>query len=348
MSALTRSFLLLALLCVAILSCKDDNGSTGPDKTSAALEDAFALAGENANLKCLIVYKDDHIVKERYFHPGDSTSPHDVRSVTKSIVATLIGIAIDKGIIASEDSTIGNYVRALVDTLEPAKAGITIRHLLSMTSGLDGNDIPNVLEYNNWFNAPDQVEYTLGKSMLYQPGRVFGYNTGASHLTSVILTQSTGMSTFQFADRYLFQPLGIAEPTWGTDRQGYYNGGAALSLAPHDMLKIGQLYLKKGIYNGVRIVSESWIDKASTFKITTNNILPFGSGYGYFWWVGYTGRHDYFFANGYGGQFIVVVPGVNLIIVATNRWSGVPIATANQQWDSTLGLIMNTIVPLYE
>ncbi len=344
-----RSFLLLALLSVVLLSCKDRNdGSAGPDNTTSSLEDAFALAGQNANLKCLIVYKDDHIIKERYYHPGDSTSPHDVRSVTKSIMATLIGIAIDQGIIPSEDSTIGIYVHALVDTLEPAKAGITIRHLLSMTSGLDGNDIPNVLEYNNWFGAPDQVEYTLGKPMLYQPGRVFGYNTGASHLTSVILTRAAGMSTFQFADRNLFQPLGIAEPAWGTDRQGYYNGGAALSLAPHDMLRIGQLYLKKGMYNGVRVVSEGWIDKASTFKVTTNNLLPFGPGYGYLWWVGNTGRHDYFFANGYGGQFIVVVPGLNLIVVATNVWSGVPVAAANQQWDNTLDLIMNKIISLYE
>ena len=114
------------------------------------------------------------------------------------------------------------------------------------------------------------------------------------------------------------------------------------------MLKIGQLYLNKGVYNGVRIVSESWINKASTFKITTNNIVSFGPGYGYLWWVGNTGRHGYFFANGYGGQFIVVVPDLNLVVVATNVWSGVPAATANQQWSSTLALIMNRIVSLYE
>jgi CubicO group peptidase (beta-lactamase class C family) len=342
-----RFFLLAALLSTSSLSCKDDH-STGPAEASPELEEAFSLAGQNANLKCLIVWKDGQIVGEKYFHIGDYLSVHDVRSVTKSIMATLIGIAIDKGIIPSEDAPIGNYISSLVDTLEPAKAGITIRQLLSMTSGLEGNDIPDVMEYNNWISAPNQVEYTLGKRRIHQPGSAFGYNTGACHLTSVILTKAAGMSTFQFADQYLFQPLGIEANSWGKDKQGYYNGGAALSLTPQDMLKIGQLYLAKGVHNGVRIVSESWIEKATTSQITTNNILSFGPGYGYLWWVGNTGGHGYFFANGYGGQFIVVVPDLNLVVVATNVWSGVPPATASQQWSSTLTLIMNNIVALYD
>jgi CubicO group peptidase (beta-lactamase class C family) len=341
-----RFFLLAALLSTSSLSCKDDNG-TGPAEVSPELEEAFSLAGQNANLKCLIVWKDGQIVKEKYFHVGDDLSAHDVRSVTKSIMATVIGIAIDKGILPSEEAPIGNYLSALVDTLEPAKAGITMRHLLSMTSGLDGNDIPDFQEYNNWHNAPNQIEYTLGKRLIFPPGTVFGYNTGASHLMSVILTRAAGTSTFDFAKQHLFQSLGITGNSWGADRQGYYNGGAALCLTPTDMLKIGQLYLNKGVYNGVRIVSESWINKATTSKITTNNILPFASGYGYFWWVGNTGRHDYFFANGYGGQFIVVVPGLHLIVVATNVWSGVSGATANLQWNNTLDLIMNRIIPIY-
>ncbi len=318
-----RFFLLAALLSTSSLSCKDDN-STGPAEASPELEEAFSLAGQNANLKCLIVWKDGQIVKEKYFHVGDDLSAHDVRSVTKSIMATLIGIAIDKGIIPSEEAPIGNYISALVDTLEPAKAGITMRQLLSMTSGLEGNDIPDFQEYNNWLYAPNQIEYTLGKRMIYQPGSVFGYNTGACHLISVILTRAAGTSTFEFAKQHLFQPLGIAANSWGTDRQGYYNGGAALCLTPTGHAQDWPtLSRTKECYNGVRIVSESWINRATTSTITTNNILPFGSGYGYFWWVGNTGRHDYFFANGYGGQFIVVVPDLNLVVVATNVWSGV-------------------------
>ena len=114
------------------------------------------------------------------------------------------------------------------------------------------------------------------------------------------------------------------------------------------MLKIGQLYLNRGMYNGVRVVSEAWIDKASTFKITTKDIEPFGPSYGYLWWIGSSQSHGYFFANGFGGQFIVVVPDTRLIVVATNAWSNVPIDQANQQWTSTLNVIMNKILPLYE
>jgi CubicO group peptidase (beta-lactamase class C family) len=217
-----------------------------------------------------------------------------------------------------------------------------------MSSGLSGNDIPDVTEYNNWFNAPNQLQYTLNKPLINQPGQVFGYNTGAAHLTSAILSQAAEMSTLQFARLYLFQPLGIPDPPWGTDKQGIYNGGAALSLKPRDMLKIGQLYLNRGVYNGVRVVSETWIDKASTSKVSTNGIESYAPGYGYFWWVGASASHGYFFANGYGGQFIVVVPDLRLIVVATNRWSGVSTDAANEQWYTTLSVIMDKILPLYE
>jgi CubicO group peptidase (beta-lactamase class C family) len=262
-------------------------------------------------------------------------------------MATLIGIAIDKGIIPTEEQKIGDYLRLLVGTIDSVKASIKIRDLLTMSSGLSGNDIPDVTEYDNWYNAPNQLEYSLNQPMIHQPGQVFGYNSGASHLTSVILTQAGRISTFQFAKQYLFQTLGIADHSWGTDKDGIYNGGSSLSLTPYDMLKIGQLYLNRGVFNGIRIVSEEWIEKASTFKITTNDIISFGPAYGYFWWIGSSASHEYFFANGFGGQFIVVVPDIRLIVVATNNLSNVSISAANQQWYNTMDVIINRIIPIY-
>jgi CubicO group peptidase (beta-lactamase class C family) len=346
-----RNLLTCLLLLLSILGIACDKNAGEPNKPNdpaGALEDVFALARQNTNLLCLIVYKDDHILKEQYFRSTDSSSPHDVRSVTKSIMSTLIGIAIDKRFIASEDQKIGDYIRPLVGTLDSSLANITIRNVLTMSTGLSGNDLPDVTEYDNWYNASNQLRYTINKPLMYQPGQVFGYNTGASHLTSVILTQAAGMSTFQFARQYLFGPLGISDHSWQQDKQGFYNGGAGLSLTPHDMLKIGRLYLQKGMYNGFRVVSEEWIEKASTFKITTNGAQPFGPSYGFFWWVSGAVSHRYFFANGYGGQFIVVVPDLNLVVVAANTWSNVSIDTASRQWYSTIDLIMNRIIPLYE
>ncbi len=340
---------LAGVLSLLSITCKEHAAdSNEPDDQQRALDEVFALAGQNANLLSLIVSRDDQIVKEQYFRSTDSLSPHDVRSVTKSVESTLMGIAIDKGFIPSEDQKIGDYIRPLVGTLDSGKANITIRNVLTMSSGLSGNDLPDVTEYNNWYNAPNQLQYTLNKLLVQQPGQVFGYNTGASHMISVILTKAGGMSTLQFAKQYLFGPLGIADHSWQLDKQGYCIGGAGLSLTPPAMLKIGRLYLHKGMYNGVRVVSEEWINKASTFKITTNGAQPFGPGYGYLWWTGSRDSHEYFFANGYGGQFIVVVPDLSLVVVATNVWSNVSVDTASQQWYSTIDLIMNRIVPLYE
>lgn len=343
----TKTLFCFLLVFLAFdFSCK--NGapdSAEPD--SSQLDSAFASAAQIPNLRSLVVFKDDTLFREKYFGGANSTTTFDVRSNTKSVMATLIGIAIDKGYIHSEDDTIGTYLRPLDGNIDSVKANIKIRDLLSMSSGIAGNELANVSDYNNWFNSSNQVNYTLNTQMAAKPGQVFNYISGVAHLTSAIISQATGMSTFQFAKQYLFQPLGIADHYWQTDKQGIYNGGAGLNLTPHDMIKIGELYLNKGVYNGTRVVSQAWIDKASSFKITTNNAQPFGPNYGYFWWLGNIHGHDYFFANGYGGQFIVVVPDIRLVVTATNTWSGVATATANQQWYSTLDIIMNKIIPVY-
>jgi CubicO group peptidase (beta-lactamase class C family) len=339
-------FRLLLILLVFDFSC--NKGTTAPtEPPTAELDSAFASAALIPNLKSLVVFKNDSIVREQYFGGCNSNSIFDVRSNTKSIMATLIGIAIDKGYIRSEDDTIGTYLRPFDGGIDSVKANIKIRDLLSMSSGISGNELANPSEYDSWFNSPNQVDYTLSTSMAAQPGKVFNYISGVAHLTSAILTHATGMSTFQFAKQYLFQPLGIADHYWQTDKQGIYNGAAGLNLTPHDMIKIGELYLNKGVYNGVRIVSEGWVDKVSSFKITTNNVLSFCPSYGYFWWMGNIHGHNYFLANGWGGQFIVVVPDIRLVVTTTNAWNGVVTATAEEQWYSTLDIIMNKIIPIY-
>jgi CubicO group peptidase (beta-lactamase class C family) len=339
-------YIILVFLLTVGISCKKET-PTSNTSTTSQLDNAFSSAAQIPNLKSLVVFKDSRIVREEYFGGCDSNSLFDVRSDTKSVMATLIGIAIDKGYIHSEDDSVGNYLRPLNGNMDSVKANIKIRDLLSMTSGIFGNELTNASDYDNWFNSPNQVNYTLNTSMTSQPGKVFNYISGVAHLTSAILTQATGMSTFQFAQEYLFQPLGIADHYWQTDKQGIYNGGAGLNLTSHDIIKIGELYLNKGLYNGVRVVSQTWTEKASSFKITTNNAQPFGPSYGYFWWIGNIHGHDYFWANGYGGQFIVVVPDIKLVVSTTNTWSGVATATANQQWYSTLDIIMNKIILSY-
>ena len=333
---------LLLLLVFQQMGCEENIFDT-----SAALEDVFLNAEQLPNLKSLIVYKNNSIIKEKYFHNGDADIEHDVRSVTKSVMSTLIGIAIDKGFIQSEDQTINVFLDPLGVNLDSAKSKIRIRDLLSMSSGFYGNELFSPSEYNNWISAPNQLLYTLNQPLVSQPGQTFYYNSGASHLLSAILTQATGMSSYNFAKQYLFQPLGISDHNWSTDKQGSNNGAAGLRLTPQDMLKIGILYLNGGIYNNTQFVTRSWITKATTAKITTGTVIPFASDYGYLWWNGRAHSRNYFFANGWGGQFIFVVPELSLIVVASNEWSGIPSAIAAEQWYNTLNLIINEIIPIY-
>ena len=324
------------------MSCEENTVDT-----SAALEEVFLNAEQLPNLKSLIVYKDNSIIKEKYFHNGAADIEHDVRSVTKSVMSTLIGIAIDNGFIQSEDQTIDVFLDPLVGNLDSAKSKIRIRDLLSMSSGFYSNELASSSEYNNWISTPNQLLYTLSQPLVSQPGQTFYYNSGASHLLSIILTQATGMSSYNFAKQYLFQPLGISDHNWSTDKQGSNNGAAGLRLTPQDMLKIGILYLNGGIYNNTQVLPRSWITKATTAKITTGTVIPFASDYGYLWWNGRADSRSYFFANGWGGQFILVVPELSLIVVASNEWSGIPSAIAGEQWYNTLNLIINEIIPIY-
>lgn len=333
---------LLLLLVLPQISCEENTVGT-----SAALEEVFLNAEQLPNLKSLIVYKDNSIIKEKYFHNGAADIEHDIRSVTKSVMSTLIGIAIDKGFIQSEDQTINVFLDPLVGNLDSAKSKIRIRDLLSMSSGFYGNELSSSSEYNNWISAPNQLLYTLSQPLVSQPGQTFYYNSGASHLLSIILTQATGMSSYNFAKQYLFLPLGISDHNWSTDKQGSNNGAAGLRLTPQDMLKIGILYLNGGIYNNTQVLPRSWITKATTAKITTGTVIPFASNYGYLWWNGRAHSRSYFFANGWGGQFILVVPELSLIVVASNEWSGIPSAIAGEQWYNTLNLIINEIIPIY-
>ena len=223
-------YLLFISFLVITISCKKEPDNT--DNKPVTLEDIFSDASHISNLRCLIVYKDDHIVKEKYFHPGDSLTPHDVRSVTKSVMATLIGIAIDKGYLQSENDSIGDYLLPYVSTIDAVKANIKIRDVLTMTSGITGNELATPAEYNDWFSSPDQLTYTLNKPMAHQPGTYFNYNSGAAHLSSAILSQASGVSTIKFAEQYLFKPLDIETHNWEMDKRDLNNGGAGLRLTP--------------------------------------------------------------------------------------------------------------------
>jgi CubicO group peptidase (beta-lactamase class C family) len=339
-------FLLLVFVLMMVSTCTR-NPVSPPEVDNQQLSNAFAQAASFSRLESLVVSWNGAIIKEQYFRSGGANVQSDVRSVTKSITSLLIGIAIDRGFLTSVDQTIGEFIRPLVDSLSTDKAAITIRDLLTMSSGFPWNELGNVNEYNYWFNAPNQVQYLINRSLVAKPGQVFDYNSAALHMLSVILTRATNMKTQDFAQKYLFDSLGSTISSWETDRQGYNNGAAGINITPHDMIKIGQLILNGGTYNGKRIVSSGWIEETIKFHITTKNALEFGPGYSYCWWNGQNIKGNYAFALGFGGQFIVVVPRLNLVVTATNKWSGLNNPVPDNDLFETLSLIMDNIIPAF-
>ena len=333
--------LLVSQGLLSIGSCEKDI----PEKPK--LEDAYVLASQMDNLESLLIVQNDAIVKEEYYGDGGPEILHEVRSVTKSVSSLLIGIAIDQGYLRSLDQTLEEFIDPLIYTISPEKGAIKIKHLLTMTSGFEWDESLSYDVFNEWLLSDNQVQYLLDKPLVYSPGQLFNYNTAASHLLSFVLTKATGMSTYDFAMEYLFGPLGIDEIEWRVDKQGFNYGGIGLKIRANDMVKIGKLILNNGVYNGNIIISQDYLDQSIQPKISTHGVNDFAPNYGYCWWIGQNENGNFPFANGYGGQFIVIEPSLNLIIVTTNKWSGVGVEIANDQWYRTLDLIINKIIPAF-
>ncbi len=213
-----------------------------------------------------------------------------------------------------------------------------------MTCGLAWHELDGGDDYSRWVSSPDMVQYVIDLPWEHHPGEVFHYHTGCTHLLAVVLAEATGTPMLDFARAHLFGPLGIDQVEWWQDERGYYTGGMGIFLRPKDMLKIGQLFLRGGVWEGTRVLSADWILESTASHVSTGNAVPFGSEYGYLWWVGHGQGRDFYFANGYGGQFIVVAPDLDLVIVATSTWRGMTWDEAGTQWGGVLGVVVNGVL----
>lgn len=301
-------------------------------------------AGDIVGIKSLLVCVEEELLLEKYYNAHQINTVHDVRSVTKSFLSTLIGLAIEQGYIIDVNEPIGSYLAIYFEELPADIADITISQLLTMSCGLDWSEIPGPSEFSSWIDADDQLQYIIEKPFTDEPGTQFNYSDGAAHLLSAVLTRATGMSTMEFADQYLFSPLDIEPAGWLADNRNINLGGVGLQITSRDMLKLGLLYMNYGKYDGTEIISREWIDSATTRQISTEEIISYGPGYGFYWWVGRLTHYDYYFANGYGGQFIIVVPDLALIVVTTCDWH-YSASLAGQHWFDIITLIMEEIIP---
>lgn len=309
------------------------------------LERVAESAAALERMRSLVVVREGRIVLERYFRGFGPDSLADVRSVTKSVVSILTGIAHEQGTLSSLDLTLGELLPPELGTPSADQSRITVRHLLTMSGGFQWDE-SGVTEYNNWRRSGDFIGYLLDRPLVTAPGTEFEYNTAAVHLLSVLVERSVGVSLELLGDVSLFGPLGIAVRRWEPMSDGTVNGGAGLDLRPRDLARLGQLFLQRGRSGGRRIVSEGWVDltTAPAWAWSTQLGRVSSLTYGHLWWV--DRDRDAFFAWGYGGQFVYVAPRRALVVVATTEWRLLSQEGGPGPLEAAvLDLIVNGIVP---
>ncbi len=330
----------------------------GIDATT--LNKAIEEAKNINQLRSFLVAKNGKLVIEEYFDLKGDPRPQRIQSATKSITSLLIGIAIDKGFIDSEAEAIKSYFpEYFAEYPDEEKENITIQQLLTMSSRLNFVDNSAWSKYENtkswsepgaykayWFadNARDQaLGYELVKS---DDDQVMLYSTPACDLLTTVIRRSTGMTSKDFADKYLFSPLGIKNYLWIHDSAFNYHGGFTIFLRPRALARIGQMVLDGGRVKDQQIVSQSWLD--TSFRVyvpefVTMDTIPTTVDYGYLWYVGSIKGYKYRFAWGYGGQFIFMIPEANTLVVTT----AYPEPDGQTHWDKSQQIIkslMRTVI----
>ena len=300
---------LLLLYAVALAPAKADSGFD-----TARLSDVVAQARSLERLNTLIVARNGEVAFAESFRGRGLDTPVNVKSVSKSLIAALVGIAIDRGLLEGPDQPIGALLDSRIpDGVDPQVRTITIGNLLSMQAGLERTSGRN---YGRWVQSGDWVAHALSRPFVDVPGGGMLYSTGSSHLLSAILTRASGRSTFALARDWLGKPLGIEIPPWDRDPQGIYLGGNNMALSPRALLRFGELYRRGGEFDGRHILPEAWVK--TSWKPRTRSVFS-GDGCGYGWFLrDVGGGHTAAYARGFGGQYVIVVPSLAMTVVVTS------------------------------
>ncbi|WP_171684506.1 serine hydrolase domain-containing protein [Paenibacillus planticolens] len=271
----------------------------------------------------IAVIRNGHLVAEAYNSSTEADAPQDMKSVTKSITSALVGIALSERKLISLDQKVADFFPELAS--DPLKSRMTIKHVLSMTSGTAWDNTDEVSSTEMMY-SPDWVQYILERPGHVEPGSLFNYSNGDAHLLSALLHKVTGEPMLDYAKSRLFGPLGITEVSWNDDPQGRTIGAWAMALTLRDMAKIGYLYMKQGQWEDKTILPKTWIRDSVQLRTTLNYSNGTQGGYGLYWWTktlpkgivrGSKKPYDIFYASGSGGRRIFVVPELQLIVAVT-------------------------------
>lgn len=276
-------------------------------------EGLLAMRDDSVNIHSLMIIHNDDVILDTHFYPYDGGTVHELASVTKSVITTLIGIAADQGKLRLNDKMVSFFPDRTIANRSFLKNQITVRQLAGMTSGLDCTSANDEQTLTEMGVASDWVQFTLDRKVKHLPGTHFEYCSPGMHVLSAILQEATGVTALEFARANLFEPLGITDVIWELDPQGYSDGWAGLYLYPDDLAKIGYLMLHQGRWEGKQIVSSTWVEEATKLQKKTGK----GDNYGYGWWVPPPTQFIEFAAEGRGGQYIRILPELDLIVVTT-------------------------------
>lgn len=272
-----------------------------------------AAAAQLPRLHSLLVSRGGALTFEYYARGFGPTRLANIKSASKSVISTLVGIAIERGLIPGLDTPMVRWFPELKKDPDPRKAAITVGQLLSMQSGLASTSGD---QYGRWVTSGNWVRHALARPMVSDPGTTMEYSTGTSHILSALLTKATSRTTHQFATEVLARPLGFTLARWTRDPQGIYFGGNEMLLTPPQMIALGELYLARGRVGERQVVPAAWVEASCTPR--TRSRWDADREYGYGWWSQDFGGHRACFAWGFGGQYILVFPAQDLVVAITS------------------------------
>ncbi|MBW7969375.1 serine hydrolase [Bradyrhizobium sp. BR 10289] len=322
---------------------------------------AARLAQRATAVHSVVVVRRGKLVFEQYF-PGydqpwgqpdgryefDATTKHDMRSASKSVTSLLVGIAIDRKLIAGVDEPVLKFFPDFAAVKQPGWDAITLRHLLTMSSGFKwdearawtdpDNDEPHLV------TEPDPLGYVLSRPIAAPPDTLWTYNGGGTELLGNIIARASKQSLEVFAREVLFQPLGISDIEWKAYKNSKIAAAAGLRLRPRDAAKIGQLVLNRGRWNGQQIVPADWIAQSIAPRFQAVGYFGGTLFYGYQWWMGRSlagGKEiKWVGAFGWGGQRIFIVPDLDLVMMTTAAQYGQP-----KEGLAAIDILSNILIP---
>lgn len=289
--------------------------------------------------RALVIYQDGTLVlSERYRGPElDQLVP--IKSVSKTFVAALTGIALDRGEIPSLNSTLGELIPELIPLgADERVADLTIENLVTMRAGLEPTSGSG---YNRWITSSNWIENALSRPFVANPGTSMLYSTASTHVLGAVLSKVTGTSLLTLARYRLGRPLHIHIPGWTRDPQGRYLGGNEMAITITAMIRFGEMYRNKGLVGRTRVLSEEWATR-SLQPVTRS--IDTGLWYGYGWYINEIHGYKYALARGYGGQIICIIPEFRLTLAITSDPT-LP-ARSHGHFGDLLRLIERTVIPV--